>query len=163
MKRTARAVALLAGLLAAGSSQAQQQVFLVRHGEKLDASSDSPLSPAGLARAERLAEMLAGSGIRAIYCSEYQRTRQLAEPLARRLGLSVIVVSAREPQKLLQHLRSHGGDEAVLVVGHSNTVPALIQALGVAQPPAIAEDQFDQLFLLVPKAGEAPVLARLRY
>ena len=66
---------------------AQQMVYVVRHGEKLDDSKDPPLSPAGEARAARLAQMLAASGVKAIYTTQYRRTAQLAEPLARKLNV----------------------------------------------------------------------------
>jgi probable phosphoglycerate mutase len=47
------------------------------------------LNPEGRAQAERLAGRLANAGIRAIYASPLERTRETAEPLARRLGLAV--------------------------------------------------------------------------
>jgi hypothetical protein len=45
----------------------------------------------------------------------------------------------------------------VLVVGHSNTVPKIIAALGGPQMPEICETQFGNLFVLEP----APAGARL--
>ncbi|MEY2498548.1 MAG: hypothetical protein QOD12_2104, partial [Verrucomicrobiota bacterium] len=48
-----------------------------------------------------------------------------------------------------------------LVVGHSNTVPDLIKAFGIATPIQIADGDYDNLFVLVP--GEKPRLTRLHY
>jgi len=47
-------------------------------------------------------------------------------------------------------------------VGHSNTVPAIIEALGGPRMPDICESVYANLFILVPGAGEAR-LVRSRY
>lgn len=156
----------LAALLGAAalSAAAQPLVYLVRHGEKLDHSNDPGLSPAGEARAQRLATMLADAGLRAVYTTPYRRTIAHAAPTAQRLGLAPTVLPARDTEALLARLRAHGSDEAVLVVGHSNTVPALLRGLGYLGEVSIGEDEFDQLFVLMPRAAPVePALARLRY
>jgi broad specificity phosphatase PhoE len=150
---------------------AQKAVFLVRHAEKADQSSmaksmdpgdDPPLSVAGVARAESLERHLRDAGITAIVTSEYLRTKQTAAPLAKALKLEPAVIPARGGAELLAHLRSLKND-VVLVVGHSNTVPRLVQALGGAADVTIAETEFDNLFVVVPaREGPATVL-RLRY
>ena len=83
MNRTAwMCLALFCWLQVSSFAEAQLIVYVVRHGEKLDKSEDPPLSPAGKARALRLAQMLAASGVKAIYTTEYRRTMQLAAPTA---------------------------------------------------------------------------------
>ena len=52
-------------------------------------------------------------------------------------------------------------DGNVLVVGHSNTVPEIIKSLGVSEPVAIPDDQFDNLFVVI--RGARPTLLRLHY
>jgi len=164
LRRLGLALALLA-CVAAQPAAAQPLVYLVRHGEKLDLPDDPALSPAGEARAQRLASLLAGSGVKAVYTTQYQRTIQQGSPTAQRLGLTPVVLPARDTEALLARLRMHGADEAVLVVGHSNTVPAVLRGLGYdAAQITIGEDEFDQLFVLVPRGPNmAPALARLRY
>lgn len=61
---------------------AQPTVIVVRHGEKLDSTTDTLLSPQGEARSARLANMLAMSNVRAIYATQYKRTILLAVPTA---------------------------------------------------------------------------------
>ena len=62
-------------------------IFLIRHGETLGNASrvvqrpDNPLSPRGVAQAERLARRLASEGIAHIVSSDYARARSTAEPL----------------------------------------------------------------------------------
>lgn len=163
MRRALLCIALLAGLTLAGTASAQALVYLVRHGEKLDDSRDSVLSAAGQARAERLAQMLADAGIDAIFTSEYQRTQQLAAPLAQRLGLKPQVLPARDMAALLEQLRGLGPSQRALIVGHSNTVPALLKALGHEALVTIAEHEFDNLFVLMPRPAQAPLVTRLHY
>jgi broad specificity phosphatase PhoE len=52
---------------------------------------DAPLTELGHAQAEEAASALADAGIRRIIASPYTRALQSAEPLARRLGLPVLV------------------------------------------------------------------------
>ncbi len=158
---------ILAGclLLAAGAAsvQAQQAVILVRHAEKADASKDPVLSEAGQARAKALAEMLAGSGITAIYCSEYQRTKLTAEPLAAALKIPIRTFPAANPAGLIERLRTDHSGDVVLVVGHSNTLPDLLKRLGHPAEETIADDDYSSVFVLLPREGHSPVVVRLRY
>ena len=119
-------------------------VVLLRHAEREAGGSDPSLSSAGKSRAKLLAAMLTDAGIDAIFTSEFKRTKETAAPLAQQLGLS--------PQELDddmaragQQVRSAG--QRVLVVGHTNTVPELIAALG-GPPVTILETAFNRLFVL---------------
>lgn len=137
-------------------------IFLVRHAERADDSDDTALSAAGQARAVALAEVLAGAGVGAIYTSEFQRSRDTAAPLARRLGLTPKVVPAADGAGLARQVRKRRG--VVLIVGHSHTMPALLQALGVSspEPVRIERDAYDDLFLVLPQPGGGAAHARLR-
>jgi len=153
-------------LCAPSAVYAQKLVFLVRHAERADAASpqmqgqaDPPLSAAGEARAAKLAGMLADAGIKAIIVTEYRRTQDTARPLATKLGLTAQRVSARETGALVAKLRSEHADEIVLVVGHSNTVPDIIKSLG-GPDVKISDDDYDNLFIVVPGAGTT---TRLRF
>jgi phosphohistidine phosphatase SixA len=160
-------------ILVAGASIAngQRAIILVRHAEKaVDANEpDVPLSEAGRARAARLAQMVAGAGITAIYATETDRARQTAEPLARALKLDVRTYSPRDPagklapQILLDRMKRDDAAGIVLVVGHQNTVPDLLAALGHAEKVEIGDKQFDDLFVVVPKPNGAPTVLRLKY
>jgi hypothetical protein len=88
-----------------------------------------------------------------------RRAQQTAEPLAKSLGIKIEVIPARDSAALLAKLRSASG--SVLVVGHSNTKPELIKALGVSSPVTITEQDYDDLFLVVP--GQPPRLIHLHY
>jgi broad specificity phosphatase PhoE len=168
MMKPIRIVLTAALLLAvAASAAAQSAVFIVRHAERADTvqggnammAADPELSAAGRARAESLAAMLKDAGITAVFTTQYKRTKQTAEPLARALGITITEVTAKDLNGLPEMLRAVSGN--VLVVGHSNTVPATLKGLGIADPPSIAEAEFDNLFIVT--LGEKPTMVRLRY
>jgi broad specificity phosphatase PhoE len=155
---------LLAALLVLFSLHplfAAPTVFLVRHAEKAQNgdAKDPDLSEAGRARAAALATILKDAGITAIYASEFKRTQQTAEPLARALGLKTTIVPGKETQALAAKLKEAQGN--ALVVGHSDTIPEIMKALGLATPPPIADADYDNLFVLV--LSQPVQLLRLQY
>lgn len=161
---SARVLALLT--LVAGLARplpAQEAVFLVRHAEKVDESEDAALSEAGHARARALASLLGQAGIKAIYATEFQRTQKTAEPLAQALGLSPMVIPSRDSKQLAERIRKEQAGARVMVVGHSNTVPEIIAALGHPEKVTIASDEYDNLFVVVPRGGGAPAFLRLKF
>jgi broad specificity phosphatase PhoE len=142
-------------------------VFLVRHAERADAGmaaanmagADPELSEAGKARATALAVLLKDAKITAIFTTEYKRTRDTAQPLAAATGVVATAIDSKDAATLIGKLKASSGN--VLVVGHSNTVPDIIKALGVGEPVAISDDQFDNLFVVI--RGAKPALLRLHY
>src|SRR6266700_3335603 len=126
------------------TATAQSTVFIVRHAEKADATKDPDLSEAGRARAEALAKTLKDANITAIYATEFKRTQQTAAPLAKALGITVTILPAKDNAALIAKLRASTGN--ALVVGHGDTIPGLIKALGISDPINIAENDYDILF-----------------
>ena len=144
-------------------------VVVVRHAEKeLVTIEDPPLAAAGERRAERLAQMFGTAGglghIEGIYVTNARRSQQTAAPLAARLGIrpSVLQASTSSGSIASRVLREHRGGRA-LVVGHSNTVPEIVKALSGEDVPPIADDEYDNVYVVsVPTIGHANVL-RLKY
>jgi phosphohistidine phosphatase SixA len=137
-------------------------VVLVRHAEKASyPAGNPPLTPEGTTRANALAAALADAGVTAIITTQWTRTRDTAAPLARTLNLTPQVVrtgqgdTAAHAAAVAAAVRRHPGG-IVLVVGHSNTIPAIIAALGGPRLRDICDPVFDDLFTLVPvRAGAA--------
>jgi broad specificity phosphatase PhoE len=156
-------VCLLGSFLAASATAQPPVIFLVRHAERAAISghvpSDTGLSAAGRERAEALARALKDAEITAIYTTEYKRTRETAAPVARSLGIQPEVIPGDDLRGLIAKLKASPGN--VLVVGHSNTLPQIISALGVSSRVTVAESDYDNLFLVV-RASE-PQLIRLHY
>ncbi|MEM9532445.1 MAG: histidine phosphatase family protein [Pseudomonadota bacterium] len=123
------AIACLGVLLltACASRSPEHVIYLVRHGETVDAAGDRPLSPAGHARARWLADYFADRNLDAVYSTPLNRARQTAEPTADRERLDITSYNGRDLASLAQTLKSRGG--RALVSGHSNTTPALANLL----------------------------------
>ena len=142
-------------------------VIVVRHAEKAaEPAADPPLTSAGAARAEALAELLRGVPVRAVLSTDFARTRSTAAPLAARLGLTTQLVDARARDHARQVaegvLARHRG-ETVVVVGHSNTVPDIVAALGAPKPPAICDPEYDNLYVVRVRANGVATVERRRY
>lgn len=136
-------------------------VLLVRHAEKASEPKDDPgLTPAGMERARALAAALRDAGVEAIITTELRRSRETARPLAEARGLTPEVVETRgggmeaHARAVAAAVRRHAG-ATVLVVGHSNSLPAIIAALGGPRLPDICDPAHANLFVLVPGPGEA--------
>ena len=163
MRALVRSLFVLLLIAAPGVCAAQDAIFIVRHAERADASADSDLSPAGEARAARLAAMLKDAGVTRIYTTELKRTIQTAAPLAAALHLTATALKAADQKALLAKVRAASPHDRLLIVGHSNTVPAVLLALGVRPAMTIPDTEFDNLFVVIPKAGGTPRLLRLRF
>jgi phosphohistidine phosphatase SixA len=133
------AALLLLGLGSRADTRVQEakvapvSVFVVRHAEALEAMAaggDPALSPEGEERAQALAHLLAKAGVDHLYSSPFERTRTTLAPLAEALELDVEEYPAAEVQPLAETLRGLPPGSVAVVAGHSNTVPALVEALG---------------------------------
>lgn len=160
-------IALLLSLLfSLPTTAAPSLVVLVRHAEKGEGRNPD-LTPAGKRRAEALADALAQAGIRHVLSSDQLRTQATAAPLAARLGLQTEPVGfgpggvAAHVKALAERVRALDG--AVLVVGHSNTVPELVAELGAPRPVAPCETSFGLAWVLQLQPGAAPRVLSLRY
>jgi broad specificity phosphatase PhoE len=131
-------------------------VWLVRHAEKMviEGERDPPLSPRGLARAEALAVMLGPEQPDTIYSTDFIRTRDTVAPLAELNGIQVTIVDPRDTESQIAAILS-GCGQRIVVVGHSNTVPALIHGLGVEEAIVLDEkNSYGDLFELRWENGE---------
>ena len=151
-------VLLVLPLFAAGQTK---MVFLVRHAERASSAPDSPLSDAGQRRADCLGSTLKDAGIHSIFTTQYQRTQQTAAPLAKLLSLRPASLPADDQPALIERIQAASGN--VLVVAHSDTLPAILQKLGIAQAVSIRSDEYDQLFVVTMGQGVPPAMAVLHY
>ena len=150
-------------------SAGDRVVLVVRHAETLaDGTSDPPLSAAGRQRAVALARIAAAYDVEAVFATPFRRTQGTAETTAEWFGLvaeAVPVGASGIPahaSEVAARVRSAEGAGA-LVVGHSNTVPAVVLALtGVSVGP-IAEGEYDRLFTVVLPAEGLPTVTERRY
>lgn len=128
-----------------GHASAQKKlIILVRHAEKSAtgsaadmAKADPDLSPEGRERAERFTRAVKKYRPQEIFSTDYKRTRQTVEPLATiRKKVVQTYDPAKQPDFAEKILTSK--TERFVIVGHSNTTPALANLL-------IKKDVFKQL------------------
>jgi broad specificity phosphatase PhoE len=160
---------ICSGLIVPGYSPAEEQdqittLFLVRHAEK-DGTvwEDPPLTPAGVARADELAYMLKHVKLDAVYSTPFKRTKLTVLGTAEEKDLEVKLYKPNEKDFLEKVLQAFPGGN-VLIVGHSNTIPRMANALaGQLKFSDLDDPIYDNLFIAcVPTEGKAVIL-RMRF
>lgn len=152
--RTLAAFATGVALTAVGPRLALAQpslVVLVRHGEKQPAPADDPsLSEAGVARARALDAALALATPATIVVSPRKRTAETAAVVQQRVGVTptVVPLDAQHVKNAAAAIMKASG--VVLVVGHSNTIPAIVNALAGTRLPDICDASYATMFLVMP-------------
>jgi broad specificity phosphatase PhoE len=142
------------------TASAQPVVIIVRHAEKAaNGGNDPDLSSAGRARAEALARILKDSGITAIFSTEFKRTQETAAPIATSTHVTPTMVAAKDTVALVTKLHQLNGN--ALVVGHGDTIPNIVKALGINSPINIPDADYSELLIVI--LGDKPQLFRLHY
>jgi broad specificity phosphatase PhoE len=150
-----------------GTSQAISQskpekttIILIRHAEK-DTSvagstamqADPPLSDKGLLRAGKLVETLSLYSIDSIFSTNFNRTRTTVIPIANKFGIHILNYDPKTQAQFAEHLKAVHG-KTILVVGHSNTIPALVNLLiGTSKYASLADNEYDKIWILNSENG----------
>ena len=142
---------------AATTEPATPPIWVMRHLNTPAGERDPDLTQAGQGAATILAGWFRADAPRAIYVSDYRRTRQTAAPLAARLGLTPIVYDPADTPGLVARVRATPGP--VLIVGHSNTVPDIVEQLGGTRPAPLVHEDFGDIWRIGPDG--ATVRARI--
>ncbi len=137
--------------------------YLVRHAEK-DYGDDPILTKEGQARAERLMETLKNVDLAAVYSTDTKRTQATARPTAEDHNLKIVSYRPSLMRELSEKLRSLYRGKVVLIVGHSNTTPAMANYLTDSdEHPRFSELDYTNLYVVtLPRIG-APDVQKLRY
>ena len=122
--------------------------YLLRHAEKDSVGGDDPaLLPAGERRAANLAERLGDEPVAAVYATAFRRTEGTARPLAERLSLPVTTYDAGQPARLVTEWKQQYRGRTIVVVGHSNSTPTLLNELiGENTYPPLSEEEYSMLY-----------------
>lgn len=128
-------------------------IYLIRHAEKADNSSNPELSQAGIERAINWAKYFEKTPIDAFYTTLYRRTQQTCATIATTKQKEI---NFYKPQDLdLKKLISENKGKTILIVGHSNTIPKHInQLLGQEKYSDIPESDFGNLYIVKAKNNE---------
>lgn len=143
--------AFLIVFFAAGSLlHAQQTTFiLMRHAEKVqDGSKDPALTQEGVKRSMRLKELLASQDIAAVYSTPYIRTKSTVQPTAEEHQLAVMDYKPMQDGFLQSLLDKYQG-ETIVIAGHSNTIPTLVnELLGEEKYAQLDDSDYNDLFIV---------------
>ena len=154
---------LLVAFFFVGAVAAQNKtIVLVRHAEK-DASStadpnDPVLSPEGRTRAGSLAKRIKGYRVGAVYSTNYRRTRETAEPAAKRRNKEIKTYDPKDQRALINEILS-SKTKRFLIVGHSNTVPGLANLLVKKELfKNLEESEFGTIWVIKLRNGKPPAV-----
>lgn len=124
-------------------------IYFVRHAEK-ENGNDPVLTPDGNKRAGSLAQSLKDKNIRRIYVTQFRRTQMTADSMRLLLGIDTVHYQAdNDGADLFKKIAAHHDfNGAILVIGHSNTIPHYIKNAGVNNYPQanIPDNEFGLLF-----------------
>ena len=139
--------------------------FVVRHAEKLKTPGerDPELSAKGKQRAEKLARVLADVELKGVFSTGYRRTIDTVTPIAKAKGLEVSRYPAGATKQFGAKLLAGRKGGSYLVVGHSNTVPSMLEGLGVSDEIKLTDDDYDNLFCVIVDGQGKATLRRLHY
>lgn len=136
----------------------KRTLYIVRHAEK-DTGSNPALSATGLKRAGDLYRTLRKKKIQLIFVSQYRRTAMTADSLRIYQNIDTVQYKADATgDKLFETMAARAGKaKRILIVGHSNTVPAIIRKAGVEGYTIreLPETEYDNLFIVEQKKGKA--------
>jgi broad specificity phosphatase PhoE len=113
------------------TAQSNKTIVLVRHAEKVTVpptDSDPDLSPEGRERAIKLMNAIKKYKPHEIFSTNYKRTRLTAEPTAKRRNKEIQTYDPAKQNELVEKIMASKTDH-YLIVGHSNTIPALANLL----------------------------------
>ena len=138
-------------------------IYIARHAEKNKSVEGTPLTIEGEERAKLLSKMLKASGITAVYATQALRTQQTAAPLAAHLNLAVEIADVTQLSEFANDVLAEHEGEKVLIVSHSHTIPALLESLGVSDPPFILESEYDNLYVVHASQNGEAFFSRIKY
>ena len=140
-------LAAMLGTIAWAAAPVAPTYYVVRHFDTPAGERDPDLTDTGRARAEKLAAWFKGKKLAAIYVSDYKRTRQTIAPLVASRGMTrVEVYDPSDTPGLVAKVKAVGGP--VLVVGHSNTVPDVVEQLGGERPGPLVHEDFGDVWTI---------------
>ena len=120
--------------------------YVMRHLNTPAGVQDPDLTAEGQRNAQLLANAFPSEPPVTIFVSNTKRAQQTAAPLAARLGITPIVYNPADTPGLIAEVMKEPAP--VLIVGHSNTVPDIVAALGGARPGPLTHEDFGDIWTI---------------
>lgn len=134
--------------------------FIVRHAEKDTAGgSNADLNPVGRGRANALVKMFKRTHIHKVYSTDVPRTKSTAKPLAKFKKRQIELYNAKKQAEFVTTVMESCKGQKVFVVGHSNSVPYLVNILrGSDEEKDLPDSEYSRMYIVsVKKIGDAKV------
>ncbi|SNR16549.1 phosphoglycerate mutase family protein [Tenacibaculum jejuense] len=126
--------------------------FFIRHAEKKLTQKDPDLTNKGVARAKEWANMFKHYKISKVFSTNYKRTIQTAQPIAKMYGLKIQIYDTKKINSKELIKRSKG--ENIVIVGHSNTIPFIVNRfIGKKKYKEINESIYGNLYIVTVQNG----------
>ncbi len=141
-----------------------QTFYVVRHAEKVDNSDDPELSQIGRERAVDLQNYIT-ERLDTVFTSLKKRTILTGLAVSLPRSISQITIDQANEQTLtafIERLKKNSGNKAVLIVGHTNTVPKIVLGISGQSIDPIPENDFDNIYI-IKRSGNSITLQKLTY
>jgi 2,3-bisphosphoglycerate-dependent phosphoglycerate mutase len=141
-----------------------QTFYVVRHAEKVDNSDDPELSQLGRERAVDLQNYIT-ERLDTVFTSFKKRTILTGLTVALPRSIPQITIDQANEQSLLafiERLKKISGNKAILIVGHTNTVPKIVLGISGQAIDPIPENDFDNIYI-IKRSGNSITLQKLTY
>jgi 2,3-bisphosphoglycerate-dependent phosphoglycerate mutase len=139
--------------------------IVVRHAEKsTDGTKDPELTAAGSDRANKLVQMLKDVSVSAIFSTDFKRTKNTVMPLATTKGIEVQLYETFKSKETEDVLKKYAGG-TIVICGHSNTVPSIVnQLIGKDEFKNLEDSDYGSLFIVsIVEKGKPAGVTRLQY
>ncbi len=134
--------------------------FIIRHAEKDTAGgTNADLNAVGRGRAITFPKIFRKIHLSKIYSTDRPRTKNTARPIANAKKRPVDIYDAKQQKELLEKLVKNNKGDKILLVGHSNTVPQLVNILrGTDEEKEFSESDYSRIYIVtVKKIGDVQV------
>jgi 2,3-bisphosphoglycerate-dependent phosphoglycerate mutase len=132
-------------------------VILLRHAEKqiIEGNDNPPLSPAGIERSQRLQAIFPNIVPDAFYSTPFIRTEATLKPWAASTNKEIQVYDAGKLLEFAEKLLAEKG-KTIVVVGHSNTTPPLVNLLIHKEKyRQLPDNEYGTIYVVTIKNGSA--------
>jgi broad specificity phosphatase PhoE len=153
---------VLAALLLTTAVNAQEVLFFIRHAEKEVTGDDPGLTQEGRARSAAWASFLGHAEIDQVITTDARRSQQTGDIIAQVLGLAQTQIAMQDVTGLIDALEFEHSEDRVLIVGHTETIPSILFRIGHPDMLQIDQEDFSNLFVFTPGAGEGARLIHMQ-
>jgi broad specificity phosphatase PhoE len=161
LRRLLAALSCLAFAPALAAQDAPLTVFVVRHAEKGPENPDPSLTAQGQRRAAELARALTDARVTVLFATEFKRTQETLDQIAKATGLVPMIIPAGKTDDLIAALRALPPGSRAVVASHSNLVPLIVSKLSGVTIAPLTDADYDRLVVVTVQGegkGQAVVL-----